>query len=858
MKKLFLLIIACLCLFTNNSVAGSEEFGKQLKYIIQNELLDSVLSSNDISKKHASLINNISNFALQKKNEPMRLLLTHNLGKFYFYKKEYVKALPYLLNYNALNKNKSSDKIDRENSYYLGKLFFAVQIYKDALHYFKQVLSSEHVSLKMIAKVQFMLGESYLQSNQLDSAIVYLKNGLKDAQQIEDEQLASEIFSSLAKMFQYKGNYKNALLYIQSALVIHIADNKKEVIFKDYLNQAELLSLVNDHNAAIASYKNALKLKEKIDKNYLLGLSNYTSYLLELNKYIDIRLIIPLDILKNYSNSNEYAYLKQLYSSLSEAHLELGEYKQSSIASKLAMTYDKLFVEKERKSLSEKQNLQLAIIKVRNDFNLNQLRLQNTQSGFFSTSVNIVSLFILLIAISLFHLLLYRYKKSKREKISLQNKLKIINEQLNDYNKKLKREVEEKTITIKEELEKRKSIDVDLKKALKKAEDSNYVKNAFLSNMSHEIRTPLNGIIGFSELLLTELSIMENKELFDFANGIRESGDRLLNLLNNIIDISRIEANDMEVQLVPCSVNEIIKKTSELFKFKSNEKGIKFNVKYNDIPNVLGDQKSITRVITDIIENSVKYTDKGFINVITDFDIDSNKVLISIKDTGIGIDQTYLNHIFEAFRQESLGYSRNYQGAGLGLPLSKRLIDLMKGEIKVESSKGVGTTVKIWLNSDTNKEEIDQDVIEKVITPALDDESINKINIFIVEDDRMNRLVLSKMLAKVGNNSLAVDGEESLEIIGKAYKEGLIYDIMLFDINLPAPWDGIKLMNEVKEKWSEYKYIPFIAQTAYAMTGDRERLLEAGFDDYIPKPVNKNKLINSIYRQFEISKKQKK
>jgi signal transduction histidine kinase/CheY-like chemotaxis protein len=858
MKKLFLPIIACLCLFANSKV-NAEEFKKQLKYIIDNELVDSVLLSNDISERHALLINNINNFALQKKNEPMRLLLTHNLGKFYFYKKEYVKALPYLLSYNTLNKNKSSDKIDRENSYYLGKLFLAVQMYNDALYYFKQVLSSKHISLKMIAKIQFMLGESYLQSNQLDSSIVYFKNGLKNAQQIEDEQLASKIFSSLAKAFQHKKNYKSALLYIQSALMIHIADNKNEEIFTDYLNQAELLSLVNNHNAAISSYKNALKLKEKINESYyLLGLSKYIFHLLELNKYKDIRSIISLNILKNYSNSNEYAYLKQLYSSLSEVCFKLGEYKQSSIILKLAMTYDKLFIEKEIKSFNEKHNLQLAIIKVRNDFKLNQFRLQNTQSGFFSISINILSLLIFLIAISLFQLLLYRYKKSKREKISLQNKLKTINEQLNDYNKKLKKEVEEKTITIKEELEKRKNIDIDLKKALKKAEDSNYVKNAFLSNMSHEIRTPLNGIIGFSELLLTELSIMENKELYDFASGIRESGDRLLNLLNNIIDISRIEANDMKVQLVPCSVNDIIEKTAELFKFKSNEKGIKFNVKYNDVPNVLGDQKSITRVITDIIENSVKYTEKGFINVITDFDIDSNKVLISIKDTGIGIDQTYLNHIFEAFRQESLGYSRNYQGAGLGLPLAKRLIDLMRGEIRVESTKGVGTTVKILLNSDTNKERKDQDIIENVITPTLEDESINKINIFIVEDDRMNRLVLNKMLAKVGNNSLAVDGEESLEIIGKAYKEGLIYDVMLFDINLPAPWDGIKLMNEIKEKWSEYKYIPFIAQTAYAMTGDKERLLEAGFDDYIPKPVNKNELINSIYRQFKISKKQKK
>ena len=119
----------------------------------------------------------------------------------------------------------------------------------------------------------------------------------------------------------------------------------------------------------------------------------------------------------------------------------------------------------------------------------------------------------------------------------------------------------------------------------------------------------------------------------------------------------------------------------------------------------------------------------------------------------------------------------------------------------------------------------------------------------------MNRLVLSKMLDKVGENSLAVDGDDTLQIIENAYNKGVMFEVMLFDINLPAPWDGIKLMNEVKKRWKEYKYVPFIAQTAYAMAGDRERLLDAGFDNYIAKPVNKNELINLIFKHIGITKK---
>ncbi len=499
---------------------------------------------------------------------------------------------------------------------------------------------------------------------------------------------------------------------------------------------------------------------------------------------------------------------------------------------------------------------QLQVIKALSNYEKEILNSTSPKKGFFDLHTNIY-----LIALIVALILTYVYFKSQKRKTGIlldqmKKDLEKTKKQLSDFNEKIKQEVDEKTKSVNEELEKRKNMDIELKKALKKAEDANYVKSAFLSNMSHEIRTPLNGIIGFSELLLTELSLMENKELYDYANGIRESGDRLLSLLNNIIDISRMEANDMEIQLKACAVNEIIEKTSKLFKFKANEKGIKLNVKFNDIPKAIGDDQSITRVLTYIIDNAIKYTEKGFINVISEFDIESGMICISIKDTGIGIDETYLNHIFEAFRQESLGYSRNYQGAGLGLPLSKRLLDLMNGEILVESKKGGGTTVQIKLRADTNDMELEA-VIQEPGTQKGKKEATEKINIFIVEDDRMNRLVLNKMLNKIGNNSLAVDGEETLEIIEKAHKQGLIFDIMLFDINLPAPWDGIILMNEVKEKWPEYKFVPFIAQTAYAMAGDKERLLEAGFDDYIPKPVNKNALINSIYRQLEMTKKNK-
>lgn len=443
----------------------------------------------------------------------------------------------------------------------------------------------------------------------------------------------------------------------------------------------------------------------------------------------------------------------------------------------------------------------------------------------------------------------YKYAKKKSNYINqlhdLNTELQLIKSQLKNSDELIAERVNAKTTELEKELIERQKIDTELKIALKREEDANYLKNAFLANMSHEIRTPLNGIIGFSSLLEAELSRLENQELYEYANGIQQSGERLLHLLNNIIDISRIEANDLEVSLKPCNILYIVSQVSELYNFKANDKGVRLNNQTIETPNAIADERNLSRVITDIIDNSVKYTEKGFINISSGFLPEQQRVFIRVKDTGIGIDSAFLPNIFEAFRQESLGYSRAYQGAGLGLPLAKRLVNLMKGEIIVESIKGIGTTVTIYFPAElvVSNRISDLDFKETI---AEENIQTQDIHIFTVEDDRMNRLVLKSMLQNKYRITMAVDGDETLKIIEESFNRGEIFDIMLFDINLPGAWDGINLMYAVKDKWKDYAKIPFIAQTAYAMTGDRERLLESGFDDYISKPINQNRLVSII------------
>jgi signal transduction histidine kinase/CheY-like chemotaxis protein len=464
------------------------------------------------------------------------------------------------------------------------------------------------------------------------------------------------------------------------------------------------------------------------------------------------------------------------------------------------------------------------------------------------STIALLILFLLTLGFSgiLLYLAKTRIAKGQGKLSELESDLRVAKKELDSANQSLE-EALRKQKEEEPQISGAVSKDVILKKALKRAEETNFLKNAFLSNISHEIRTPLNNIIGFASLLEAEISLLENKELFDYAHAISDSGDRLLHLLNNIIDISRIESNDMLMSLKPCNVNSIIGSVSQLFLFKANEQKLKLNFIAGEIPEGLADETGLTKVLTAIIENAISYTEHGFVNISSEYNSDAREISIRIKDSGVGIDPAYLSEIFDAFRNESAGYSKEAQGAGLGLPLAKSLIELMGGKIEITSEKGKGTVVTLFLRT---PEERPSPAAQKEISKKVKFKTLQNLEIFIVEDDLMNKIVLYEMTKSLGNVESAVNGDETLKIMERTYLEGKLFDIMLFDINLPPPWDGIKLMLEIRKKYPEYKSIPFIAQTAYAMAGDREKLLEAGFDDYISKPINQQALYSIMKNQL--------
>jgi len=430
--------------------------------------------------------------------------------------------------------------------------------------------------------------------------------------------------------------------------------------------------------------------------------------------------------------------------------------------------------------------------------------------------------------------------KTKEEEVN--NNIKITNSSPDIYKDRLKDEMQELKANISNSQENIKS----LSNSIEMEKKANYMKNVFLTNVSNEIRNPLNGIMGFANLLRTDLAKLDRDDLYEYADSISQSGESLLKLLSDIIDISRLEVNDVSFKLVPCDLKSIIKKSVENQSKTANDKGIQIIVDDNLNHFVLSDEEVIQRVFDAVIDNAIKFTDKGYIKLSVTKIHQEGILRVNLKDTGIGIDRSYLSLVFEPYRQESLGYTTKYQGAGLSLPLAKKALNLMESDIEIESEKGIGTEVSIVLKL-TNKKQ--KAVVEEKAPKVAGDKEQPpwyKKNIFLVEDDKINQILFTKLLKGCENLIISGSGEEALENLNILKEKEFSIDFVLMDINLPGEWDGIKLMHHIKENREEFKEIPFIAQTAYAMANERDNLLAEGFDAYLSKPIRRSELAKSI------------
>jgi signal transduction histidine kinase/ligand-binding sensor domain-containing protein/CheY-like chemotaxis protein len=436
----------------------------------------------------------------------------------------------------------------------------------------------------------------------------------------------------------------------------------------------------------------------------------------------------------------------------------------------------------------------------------------------------------------------YRIFQLNQQKRLLEMKVNVRTNDLSDANFKLYKRQKEILVQNMELEKHRNNLEQlvqertnELEIALKKVKESDRLKSAFLANMSHEIRTPMNAIIGFSSLL--DNPDITNKERDDFINQIHTNSESLLMLINDLLDLSLIEANQMIMHKEPFQLNDLVDQLFSNFKLnnKNSNVEIKLNHKLKADNLVLHtDQYRLKQILSNFMNNACKFTETGIIELVVTKE--KNRLTIAVKDTGPGIAANDIIHLFKHFRKLGEEISRPKRGAGLGLAISKRLADLLGGTIEVNSQLGKGSvfTFIIPFSRVVSKKEIRMAKSK----PISNMEWANK-SILIVEDEENNYLYLKNILERThATITWAENGQEALDF----FESGNSYDIVLMDIKMPE-MNGMEVLNRLKEKNPKQL---IIAQTAYARTEDEIMFRMEGFDDYIAKPINANDLIQIL------------
>jgi len=383
----------------------------------------------------------------------------------------------------------------------------------------------------------------------------------------------------------------------------------------------------------------------------------------------------------------------------------------------------------------------------------------------------------------------------------------------------------------------------ELAVARDRAVEASNMKSAFLANMSHEIRTPMNGVIGMNDLLLrSDLSGVQRQ----YAEQVARSGDQMLSLINDILDIAKLEAGHIELDLGDFNLHETIEQTCSVAAMQARDKGLRFELEFEpEVPqHVRGDSRRLQQVLLNLVSNAVKFTSEGSVGVRVHATSDAGhatRIRVAVADTGIGIDSASLERMFEPFTQADVSTTRIYGGTGLGLAIVRELVQLLGGTISAESEPGQGSVFRF---------EFELEGPHAPSVPATQNPSaalspswINTPLVLVAEDSTVNQIVAARALERCGCRAEVVaDGREALRALAANR-----YDAVLMDCQMPV-MDGYEATSELRRREDGERHTPVIAMTAHAMDGDRERCLAAGMDDYVSKPMRHADLVEALMR----------
>jgi signal transduction histidine kinase/CheY-like chemotaxis protein len=400
------------------------------------------------------------------------------------------------------------------------------------------------------------------------------------------------------------------------------------------------------------------------------------------------------------------------------------------------------------------------------------------------------------------------------------------------------------------DITKQKETEEKLSKAIVDANAATKTQAEFLANMSHEIRTPINGILG-----MLQLTLMADDLQADYRDNLvtaKNCADTLLRLINDILDISKLEAGKYKIKEETFDIKEAIEETVAAQVPLATNKGLQLDCSFgNNIPKLVkGDGQRIQQVLNCLLSNAIKFTSEGNVRVkIASMDVENDptkiKIRMAVADTGIGISDANKSKLFIRFSQVDGSDTRKYGGSGLGLVITKQIVELMGGNIQVQSKEDIGSTfiVEVPMKLVKAADAVQEEVKEKDEPAVFTVNAHSKARILVAEDEPVNQQVIGKLLGMAGfSYDIAENGQKAVELFKQK-----IYDAALFDVQMPV-MDGIAATQEIREieRKEKRKRLPIIAVTARAMFGDKERILENKLDDYIAKPYNLNDVVETL------------
>lgn len=690
----------------------------------------------------------------------------------------------------------------------------SILAYNEALNHCNEALdlSVEIQDKENEAKISRVIGELFMLNNNLDDAIDYLNKASIIQNSNEFHEELAKTRNTMGLVYIKKNNYTQALNYFDGALTLYrklnLFSSQTEVLKNKgilYLSKEEYQTAYETFEEALdASKKYAL---EPTKAEILLHNSKALFALNRINEAItDCEDAIDIGLSNKYTNIvvEGYKTLSEIYEAsndISKAYEELAKYSKFK-DSIFNLRSDKLAEEaKARFNFADKER----------QIEQQDLLIQQKEEQLKQSRILTILGLAFLVLFLLFILFLYRNIQKRRK----------ANELLRDTNKQL--------IVAKET-----------------AEKATKTKAQFLSTVTHELRTPLYAVTGLTDLLLDQ---NPTKEQEGHLKSLRFSGDYLLNFINDILDVNKIEANKIEIEKIPFNLKKLTKNVLFTLNKSAEDNNTTLHLNFEEtIPtNFIGDSLRISQVLINLVSNAIKFTKNGniYLNIKSiNQGVNNVKLLFEVKDTGIGISYDKQEIIFESFSQGSVQINRKYGGTGLGLTIVKNLLELMDSKIQLKSEPGVGTNFFFEIVLDVASDDFDEEKKTNNILPENYLEALKNKNVLLVEDVKINQLITKKTLAKKEIKCIAVDN--GTDAISKA-KE-FDFDLILMDIHMPGI-SGIEATTAIR---SFDKKIPIIALTAITIEEEQqEDFNNAGFNDILSKPFKTDIFFEKIYLQIK-------